>query len=69
MSYIYLEIRQKRSEVKEDLKEGDLEKIVDITLEETDTIWMLDIPTVCVAVDGEEADYIRQNNEKYKEVK
>jgi hypothetical protein len=55
--------------VKEVLKDGDLEKVIDITLEETETIWMLDTPTVIVAVESEEADSIRLNNEKYHKVK
>lgn len=64
----WTEIRQRRSDVKEVIKDGELDKIVDITLEETDTIWMLDIPTVCVALDSEEAEVISINNDKYKEL-
>lgn len=64
----WTEIRQRRPDVKEVLHEGDLDKIVDITLEETETIWMLDIPTVCVALDSEEADNIRIRNDLYKEL-
>ena len=62
------EIRQKRADVKEVINEADLDKIVNLTLEETETIWMLDIPTVCVAADSEEAEDIRENNKKYAEV-
>lgn len=62
------EIRQKRAEVKEVLTEKDLENVVNLTLEETDTIWMLDIPTVCVATDSEEAQSISDRNDRYKEV-
>ncbi|WAR24226.1 DNAI4-like protein [Mya arenaria] len=49
------EIRHKREEVKEDLTEDDLEKIIDLTLTETETIWLLDMPGVCVSLESEEA--------------
>lgn len=62
------EIRHKREEVKEVLAEGDLEKVVDLLLCETETIWMLDLPTICVAADSEEAASIQESNQKYKEV-
>ncbi|XP_076441248.1 dynein axonemal intermediate chain 4-like [Babylonia areolata] len=64
----WAEIRQRRAEVKEVVREEDLDKLVDLTLEETDTIWMLDIPTVCVAGDSEEAPAIREINQKYAEL-
>lgn len=50
------------------LTEKDLDMVVDLTLEETDTIWMLDIPTICVATDSEEAQSVMERNDKYKEV-
>ena len=50
------------------LTEKDLDTVVDLTLEETDTIWMLDIPTVCVATDSEEAQSVMERNDRYKEV-
>ncbi|XP_070195280.1 dynein axonemal intermediate chain 4-like isoform X2 [Littorina saxatilis] len=61
----WAQIRQKRAEVTEIVAEADLDKIVDLTLVETETIWMLDIPTVCVAMDSEESQSIRDNNDKY----
>ena len=39
-----------------------------ITLTETETIWMLDIPGTCVALDSEEAEEVKAKNEKYQEV-
>lgn len=50
------------------LTEKDLDTVVDLTLEETDTIWMLDIPTVCVATDSEEAQSVMERNDRYREV-
>lgn len=38
-------------------------------LDETETIWLLDIPGVCVSSDSEEAQVIQELNEKYKEVR
>ena len=50
------------------LAEKDLDIIVDLNLEETEMIWLLDIPTVCVAMDSEEAQTISDNNERYRMV-
>ena len=41
---------------------------VHIKLIETDTIWLLDIPGTCVALDSEEADQVKKRNETYQEV-
>lgn len=64
----WADIRHKREDVREVLAEGDLEKIIDIMLQETETIWLLDLPTVCVATDSEEAPAIQETNQKYKEL-
>ncbi len=61
-------IQYKREDMKEDLTEEDLEKIIDINLVETDTIWLLDMPGVCVSSESEEAPAIRQQNDRYNEV-
>ena len=37
-------------------------------LSETETIYMLDIPSTCVALDSEEAHVVKRNNEKYESV-
>ena len=42
---------------------------VHITLTETETIWLLDIPGTCVALDSEEAEQVKKKNEQYQEVK
>lgn len=62
------EIKHKREEVKEVLTEDDLGKIVDITLEETDTIWMLDMPGTCVSLESDEAQSVKEQNERFKEL-
>ncbi|CAG2202637.1 WD repeat-containing protein 78 [Mytilus edulis] len=59
------DIKVKREDVKEVLLEDDLEKIVDLTLTETATIWLLDMPTVCVSNEADEAKSIQEKNEKY----
>ena len=57
-----------REPVKEELTDKDLEKIVDLTLTETETIWLLDMPGVCCSTESEEAAGIQERNENYKEV-
>ena len=41
---------------------------VNISLKETDTMWMLDIPGTWVARDSEEANTVIESNIKYREV-
>ena len=41
---------------------------VNISLKETDTMWMLDIPGTWVARDSEEASTVIESNIKYREV-
>ena len=57
-----------RQDVKEDLTEEDLEKTVAFNLTETETIWLLDMPGVCISTESEEASVVNQNNERYQEV-
>ena len=40
-----------------------------ITLEETETVCLLDIPTVSVSTNSEKANAVSQSNEKYKTVR
>ena len=61
-------MRHKRQEVQEIPTEEDLVKIVDITLTETDTIWMFDLPDVKVSKETEEATVIGERNKAYVEV-
>lgn len=52
----------------EELNENDLEKIVDIQLTETDTIWLLDLTGVCVSNESDESALVREQNARYHEV-
>ena len=40
---------------------------VDVLLSETETIWLLDIPSTAVGLDSEEAKSVQERNEKYEE--
>ncbi|XP_013413827.1 WD repeat-containing protein 78-like [Lingula anatina] len=62
------DIKHKREEVKEVLNESDLAKVIDITLSETETIWILDMPGTCVSLESDEAAVVKEKNEKYKEL-
>jgi WD40 repeat protein len=46
----------------------DLEKNVDISLSETDTIWLLDIPSTWVAPDSDDTESIQKQNQQYQEL-
>lgn len=64
----WADIRTKQQDVKEELTEDDLEKEVAINLTETDTIWLLDIPSVCVSTEAEEAKEVAEQNDRYQEL-
>ncbi len=68
MLCIISEIRHKREDVKEELTEEDLDNIIDIELSETETIWLLDLPSICVSHDSDEAPAVRDQNDRYQEV-
>lgn len=42
---------------------------VEISLSETETMWLLDIPSTCVALDTEEAEVVKKNNAQYEMVR
>lgn len=54
-----------RKDTKETLSDEDLQKIVKITLDETDTICLFDIPGVSISLNDEHVDAIVENNNKY----
>ena len=58
-----------REEPREELSEADLEKIVDITLVETETIWLIDIPGIVVSSEDSLALEIAEKNSKYNTVR
>ncbi|CAL1536674.1 unnamed protein product [Lymnaea stagnalis] len=64
----FAEVRHKRQEVQEVPTEEDLEKIVDITLTETETIWMFDMPDVKVSQESEEVVLLDKRNKTYAEL-
>ena len=39
-----------------------------MALSETETIWILDIPGTCVALDSDEAQAVKKRNEDYQQV-
>ena len=65
----FSEIRHKREDVKEELTESDLDKVIDISLSETETIWLLDIPSICVSTESDEAQEVTDQNTRYEEVR
>ncbi|NXO46006.1 WDR78 protein, partial [Locustella ochotensis] len=50
------------------LTEAELEQRVDIFLSETDTLWMLDLPTAVVSTEAEEAARVLERNKIYAEI-
>eukprot|EP00111_Clytia_hemisphaerica_P020905 TCONS_00061658-protein len=62
------DVERKRADVKESLTMDDLKKKVNITLEETDTVWILDIPGVSVSEASEGAEEIKERNRKYDQL-
>ncbi|XP_056353942.1 dynein axonemal intermediate chain 4 isoform X2 [Oenanthe melanoleuca] len=50
------------------LTEAELEQRVDVFLSETDTLWMLDLPTALVCREAEEAGRVLERNKIYTEI-
>ncbi|NWU32344.1 WDR78 protein, partial [Dyaphorophyia castanea] len=50
------------------LTEAELEQRVEIFLSETDTLWMLDLPTAVVSTEAEEAGRVLERNKIYVEI-
>ncbi|XP_023788042.1 WD repeat-containing protein 78 isoform X2 [Cyanistes caeruleus] len=57
-----------REEGEAALTEAELEQRVDIFLSETDTLWMLDLPTAVVSTEAEEAVRVLERNKIYTEI-
>ncbi|KAK1164200.1 WD repeat-containing protein 78 [Acipenser oxyrinchus oxyrinchus] len=63
---VYLsDVQVRREEAREQITEELLDKTVDGYLTETETIWLLDMPTVMISVDSEEANSIKEKNNAY----
>ncbi|XP_048354869.1 dynein axonemal intermediate chain 4 isoform X2 [Sphaerodactylus townsendi] len=63
-----LDVQVRREEMQEPVAKEELEKVVDIYLTETETIWIFDMPTIMVSSEAEEADKARKRNVAYGEL-
>ena len=50
------------------LSEADLSKQVCLKMSETETMWLLDMPSICVMNESDEALEIIQRNSRYEQV-
>lgn len=57
--YNFADVQVRREEVREHLTKEDLEKRAAVYLTETETLWILDMPTVMVSVESEEAEKVQ----------
>ncbi|PKU32618.1 wd repeat-containing protein hypothetical protein [Limosa lapponica baueri] len=62
------DVQVRPEEIKEELTKEDLDRSVDLYLTETETIWMLDVPSVVVSVESEEAGRILERNKIYADI-
>ncbi|XP_032627849.1 dynein axonemal intermediate chain 4 isoform X2 [Chelonoidis abingdonii] len=62
------DVQVRRDEIKEQLTKEDIDKRVDIYLTETETIWLLDMPTVMLSVESEDAEKVQERNKNYIEL-
>ncbi len=44
-------------------------KTVELNLIETETIWLLDMPGICVSMEGDEAPQVQEQIQRYNEVR
>ncbi|NXX89608.1 WDR78 protein, partial [Centropus bengalensis] len=62
------DVQVRQEEIKEELTEEDLDRKVDIYLTETETMWMLDVPSVVMSVESEDAGKVLERNKIYIEI-
>lgn len=62
------DVQARREEVQEQVREDVLDSVLDCYLTETETIWLLDIPTVSVSEDSEDAEAVKERNNAYTEL-
>uniref|UniRef100_A0A8C8VEA4 Dynein axonemal intermediate chain 4 n=1 Tax=Pelusios castaneus TaxID=367368 RepID=A0A8C8VEA4_9SAUR len=62
------DVQVRRDEIREQLTKEDIDRRVDIYLTETETIWLLDMPTVMVSVESEDAEKLQERNKIYIEL-
>uniref|UniRef100_A0A8B9Z441 Dynein axonemal intermediate chain 4 n=1 Tax=Buteo japonicus TaxID=224669 RepID=A0A8B9Z441_9AVES len=66
-SYNFSDVQVRQEEIKEWTNE-DLDRRVDIYLTETETIWILDMPSVVVSVESEDAGRVLERNRIYVDI-
>ncbi|XP_058034930.1 dynein axonemal intermediate chain 4 isoform X2 [Ahaetulla prasina] len=64
----FTDVQVRREEMLEQLTKHDLEKVVDILLTETETIWLFNMPTDMISSEAEEAEDARKRNIAYMEL-
>ncbi|KAM6079204.1 dynein axonemal intermediate chain 4 isoform 2-T2 [Theristicus caerulescens] len=62
------DVQVRQEEIKEQLTKEDLDRRVDIYLTETETIWILDMPSVVVSVESEDAGRVLERNKIYVDI-
>ncbi|NXN45478.1 WDR78 protein, partial [Rhinoptilus africanus] len=62
------DVQGSKEEIKEEPTKEDLDRRVDIYLTETETIWILDMPSVAVSVESEDAGRILERNRIYADI-
>ncbi|NXL46974.1 WDR78 protein, partial [Podilymbus podiceps] len=67
-SYNFSDVQVRQEEIKEELTKEDLDRRVDLYLTETETIWILDMPSVVVSVEAEDAGRVLERNRIYVEI-
>uniref|UniRef100_A0A8C3KNK2 Dynein axonemal intermediate chain 4 n=1 Tax=Calidris pygmaea TaxID=425635 RepID=A0A8C3KNK2_9CHAR len=64
----FTDVQARPEEIKEELTKEDLDRSVDLYLTETETIWMLDMPSVVASIESEEAGRILYRNKIYADI-
>ncbi|NXJ32466.1 WDR78 protein, partial [Ciconia maguari] len=67
-SYNFSDVHVRQEEIKEELTKADLDRRVDIYLTETETFWILDMPSVAVSVESEDAGRVLERNRIYVDI-
>ncbi|NXX21193.1 WDR78 protein, partial [Podargus strigoides] len=67
-SYNFSDMQVRQEETKEELTNEDLDRRVDIYLTTTETLWILDMPSVVVSVESEDAEKVLERNRIYVDI-
>ncbi|TRY54611.1 hypothetical protein DNTS_001597, partial [Danionella cerebrum] len=68
LSSSFSDFQSVREELKEQFREKIPEHLESCYLTETETLWLLDIPSVSVSVDSEDAEPVKERNNAYTEL-